>query len=122
MNAHTKARCVAIADEIRGEAFMAGKAKNPRAHFNRIHTLAKEACDYFAFGFEAPDPAAAPAAATEEAEEITRPVAELEVFSFTCGVPACPWDDYPNDHPGWSDMADALAAAKAHAAEHRSNA
>lgn len=56
MNGTTKARCVEIANEIRLEAFMAAKSKTPREHFNRVHRLASEACDYFAFGLEAQRP------------------------------------------------------------------
>jgi hypothetical protein len=59
MKAATKDRLVAIADEIRSEAFMAGKAKNAQPHFSRIHTLSREACDYYAFGFEVAAPSVA---------------------------------------------------------------
>lgn len=60
MKQQTKDRLTAIATEISTEAFMAKKSKSPRAHFNKIHTLAREACDYFSFGFEAPVATAPP--------------------------------------------------------------
>lgn len=105
MKAATKARCVAIADEIRTEAFVASKAKSPREHFNRIHTLAKEACDYFAFGLEAK-----PAPEPVEVEPVE--------FGFTCGVPDCAHDDSETETVGYATMREALDASKEHRLTH----
>jgi hypothetical protein len=108
MKAQTKERCAVIAAEIKTEAFMATKASNPREHFNRIHTLAKEACDYFAFGFDAP-PAPVPA-----------PYSEPVTFGFTCPTDACWWNDIENDQPEYATMREALDAADRHRIEHHS--
>ena len=103
MKQQTKDRLAAIAGEIATEAFMARKSKSPRAHFNRIDTLAREACDYFAFGFDAPSPAAPP---------------EPEVFGFTCPVDGCWWNDSETEQPDYGTMREALDAADAHRVEH----
>lgn len=105
MKATTKARCIEIANEIRTEAFMASKAKSPREHFYRIHTLAKEASDYFAFGFEvkpAPEPV--------EEEPIE--------YGFTCGEPDCEHDDSETETIGYATMREALDAADEHRLTH----
>lgn len=103
MKQQTKDRLAAIAGEIATEAFMARKSKSPRAHFNRIDTLAREACDYFAFGFDATSPAAPP---------------EPEVFGFTCPVDGCWWNDSETEQPDYGTMREALDAADAHRVEH----
>ncbi|ONI65644.1 hypothetical protein CSIV_05030 [Microbacterium sp. CSI-V] len=103
MKPQTKERLTAIASEISTEVFMAKKAKSPQAHFNRIHSLAREACDYFAFGFDAP---VAPAPT------------EPEVFGFTCPVERCWWNDSETEQPDYATMREALDAADAHRMEH----
>lgn len=109
MSPETKQRLIAISTEIRAEAFMAGKAKSPREHFNRINTLSREACDYFNFGMKYTPPA-----------EPVEP--ESEEFGFTCGVPDCPHDQYETDVPGYPTMREALDAAEAHRLTHAENA
>ena len=109
MKSHTKERLAVIATEIRAAAFMAQKSKSPREHFNAIHTLAKEACDYFAFGFDATPP---PAKAEPEAE----------VYGFTCPVADCFHNDSEFDVPDYVTMREALDAADQHRIEHHTGA
>lgn len=104
MNAQTKERCRVIAAEIKAEAFMATKAKNPREHFHRIDTLAREACDYFAFGFNAPPTPA--------------PEPEPATFGFTCPIQDCWWNDIETEQPDYTSMREALDAADRHRLEH----
>lgn len=109
MKQQTKDRLVAIATEISAQAFMAKKAKTPRDNFNKIHTLAREACDYFAFGFEASEPK-------------PEPPADPVVFGFTCPITDCWWNDSETDQPDYATMREALDAADQHRVEHHAGA
>lgn len=103
MKQSTKDRLATIAGEIRSLAFMAQKSKDARDQFNQIFSLAREACDYYAFGFEAPPPAPEP---------------EPVEFGFSCPEPECWINHQPLDAPGYPTMREALDAADAHRAEH----
>lgn len=121
MKAATKARCVEIANEIRELAFIAAKAKNPREQFYRIDRLAREASDYFAFGFEVkPEPSPEQPTLGPDGKRYlgTGREAEPTEYGFTCGVFGCEHDDSETKQVSYPTMGAALEAAAEHRLTH----